>query len=95
MVLAHNERAEWRDQMKRGEIPERVQRSIELYKKLREDPCWRSTRMLECLGEAALLWYESQQPNNKNNKVENHVPRIESTASGQDNPFGEGDNETP
>ena len=58
MVLAHEERAEWREQMERGECPERVKRSIELYKKLRTDPTWRSTRMLETLGEAALLWYE-------------------------------------
>ncbi len=85
MVMAHNERAEWREQMKNGVIPERVQRSIELYEKLRLDPCWRSTRMLECLGEAALLWYESH-PNNNKNKVDNHVPRTESTSSGQDDP---------
>lgn len=60
MPLAHEERAEWREQMERGEVPERVRRSIELYKKLREDPYWRSSRFVETLGEAALLWLESQ-----------------------------------
>lgn len=60
MVFALTERNEWRTEMKNGEIPEDVRRSIELYKKMRSESTWRSSRFVECLGEAALLWFESQ-----------------------------------
>ena len=71
-MLAIDERNMWREQMQRGEIPQQVRGIIEMYKKQREDPCWRATRYVECLGEAALLFLEQLDNLNSDSYI---IPR--------------------
>jgi hypothetical protein len=59
MPLAIDERKLWEKNMRNGFIPDEVKHALNIYRKQREDPCWRATRMFEALGEAALLWEES------------------------------------
>lgn len=68
MANAFDERQQWRSKMERGIIPNDVERSILLYNKMRNDPYWRGSKLLECLGEAALLWFE-QSNKNKNKET--------------------------
>lgn len=56
MKNAKEQRDEWQELLSSGEIPEDVQHSIDLYKKMRDDPCWRASSFLERLGEAALAF---------------------------------------
>jgi len=58
MPLAITERNKWRDELKSGKIPDDVRHKINLYKKMRDDPGFRSTALFESLGEAALVLLE-------------------------------------
>lgn len=54
MKFAHEQRKEWANKLKAGEIPEEIARSISRYRKLRSKSTWRSSSFLEHLGEAAI-----------------------------------------
>jgi hypothetical protein len=59
MPLAIDERNEWQTELEKGNIPEKVLVSIQLYEKLRTDPTWRASSTLEALGEVAYFWYKN------------------------------------
>jgi hypothetical protein len=56
---ALTERNNWREALRQGVIPEEVGVQLDLYRKLRDDPAWRSTRFLEALGEMALSYEDT------------------------------------
>lgn len=54
MPFADQQRKQWQEKLSQGEIPKDVQEAIDIYKKMREDPYWRSSSLFERLGEAAI-----------------------------------------
>jgi hypothetical protein len=63
VILAKDYREELRKEMLKGVIPQVVQDYVKQYTVLREDPCWRSTAFVECLGEAAIVGLDSLSKN--------------------------------
>jgi len=58
-MTALEERNNWRQALSQGVIPEEVGIQLDLYRRLRDDPTWRSTSFLEALGEMALAYEDT------------------------------------
>ena len=68
MPLALDERNQWREKLRNGEIPFEIRHHLDLYRSKRDDPNWRATRVIESLGEIALVWLEEQEEKRRTDK---------------------------
>lgn len=57
-MFAHEERDQWQSELRAGVIPDRVRASVSTYKRLRSNKDWRSSGLIESLGEAAIILLE-------------------------------------
>ena len=67
-MYAIEERMQWQDSLQNNELPTELEEYILWYKNFRNDYSWRSTRLVEALGEVALHWYEERMRNNGQGK---------------------------
>lgn len=56
--MVADERADWLDKLRKGEIPEDIQRTLNLFRDRVSDPSWRSSRAFEHLLVCAIVLEE-------------------------------------
>lgn len=63
-MLAHEERNSWWEKLRKEELPPELEEYILWYMNNRDDETWRSSRLVEALGEVVLYWYEERSKKN-------------------------------